>query len=116
MSLPVIHTAIPKRRYQYGEFALVVLGEIESGDAAAYHYLLGIVPEGKSQPELFVSAEKVAKKGEDRAFQMRLIAEQISQTVGYSDAWDDLEVFTADALALCAQLLNLKDEEAMRMA
>jgi hypothetical protein len=115
MSLPVIRTALPKRRYQYGEFLLVLLGDIESSDAVPYQYLMGIVPAGKNQPELFISAEKVAKKGEDQAFQMRVIAEQVSQTVAHSDAWDDIEVFSHDALALCAQLLNLQDEEAMRM-
>ena len=37
---PKIQRAIPKKRYQLGEFGVTVLGEIESPDIASYHYIM----------------------------------------------------------------------------
>jgi hypothetical protein len=42
MSIPTITTAIPLRRYQYGEFVVTVLGDIESPDAVRYRYILAV--------------------------------------------------------------------------
>ena len=49
---PVIRTAIPKRRYQIGPYSASLLGEIESGDARAYRYILAFVASGKREPEV----------------------------------------------------------------
>jgi hypothetical protein len=111
MALPVIKTAIPKRRYQFGEFSLVVLGEIESGDGISYQFLVSIIPEGKNAPELFISAEKCPpNQREAGIYQMRVLAEQASKTIKQSDRWQDLDEFMQDALALASELLNLSDE------
>ena len=116
MALPVIKTAIPKRRYQFGEFSLVVLGEIESDDEVSYHFLLGIIPEGKNHPELFISAEKnPPNQREAGIYQMRVIAEQASKTLEQSDRWQDLDEFVKDALALTTELLNLTDEQPVQI-
>jgi hypothetical protein len=56
MEAPKIQTAIPQRRYQFGEYTGVVLGEIESGDAVKYLYILAQRGEGK--PGFYVTAEK----------------------------------------------------------
>jgi len=112
MALPVIKTAIPKRRYQFGEFDLVVLSEIESGDGIPYHFLMGIIPEGAEAPELFISAEKCPRaQKEEGAYQMCVIAEQARKTLEKSDIWEDLDAFVNDALTLVSELLNLTDEE-----
>jgi hypothetical protein len=112
MALPIIKTAIPKRRYQFGEFTLVVLGEIESGDDIPYHFLMGVIPDGSSAPELFISAEKSPRnQREAGAYQMRVMAENTSKTIKKSDRWKNLEAFVDDALALVSELLNLTDEE-----
>jgi len=111
MALPIIKTAIPKRHYQFGEFSLVVLGEIESSDGISYHFLLGIIPEGKNAPELFISAEKcLPEQHETNIYQMRVLAEKASKTINKSDRWKDLDEFMQDALALVSELLNLSDE------
>lgn len=112
MSLPAITTAIPQRRYQYGEFTLVLLGEIETSDDVAYHYLLGVIPEGKAQPELFVSAEKnPPNQRTEGLYRLRVIAEQISQTLGHSDDWGDIDIFASDALKIVNKMMNLADEK-----
>jgi hypothetical protein len=115
MALPVIKTAIPKRRYQFGEFHLVVLSEIESGDGIPYHFMMGVIPEGASAPELFISAEKCprAQKG---AYQMCVIAEKARKTLEKSDRWEELDAFIKDALTLVSELLNLTDEEPRQLS
>ncbi len=116
MTLPVIKSAIPKRRYQFGEFLLVVLGEIESGDETSYHFLIGIIPDGATQPELFISAEPCPRSQADEgAYQMRVIAEKVSQTIKKSDRWCELEAFVDDALVVVSQLLNLTDEKPIQI-
>ena len=107
MSMPRIATAIPKRRYQLGDFSLVVLGDIESQDGRDYKYLMGVIPDGKSQPELFVSAEK--QKGQ--TYLMRVMAAQASQELDSSPTWNEVENFCLDAILVLKKMLNLMDEE-----
>ena len=116
MALPVIKTAFPKRRYQFGEFLLVILGEIESGDNIPYHFLLGVIPDGANTPELFISAEKCPhSQAKAEVYQMRIIADQMSQTLNQSERWCHLDEFVDDALTVVAKLLNLVDEEPVRL-
>jgi len=113
MALPVIKTAIPKRRFQFGEFTLVVLGNIESNDGVQYHFLMGVIPEGTQTPQLFISAEKFSNQ---KIYQLRVIAEQVSQVLEEkSERWENLEIFIQDALNLVSQLLNLSDERPVEL-
>jgi len=114
MANPAIQVAIPQRRYQYGEFLLIVLGDIESQDDIQYQYLVSIVPEGSNKPELFISAEKLPA-GNEHKFQMRVLAEKAGQIVGHSDHWDKLEVFCQDALKVFAQVVDLSDERPLQL-
>ena len=114
MALPVIKTALPKRRYQFGEFLLVVLGEIETEDNIPYHFLLGIIPDGANTPELFISAEK-CPRSQEGGYQMRIIADKISQTLNQSDRWGNLDDFVDDALTVVTKLLSLTDENPIRL-
>ena len=116
MALPVIKTALPKRRYQFGEFLLVVLGEIETEDNIHYHFLLGIIPDGANTPELFISAEKCPRsQAQEGGYQMRIIADKISQTLNQSDRWGNLDDFVDDALTVVTKLLSLTDENPIRL-
>jgi len=103
MAFPVIRTAIPQRRYQLCDFSLVVLCEIESSDGIEYKYLMGIIPQGKEHPELFISVEKVPAGGQ----QMCLHAEQNNQTLQGGGPWRDLDSFVEDALQIAAKLLSI---------
>ncbi len=53
MDAPKIQTAIPQRRYQFGEYTGVVLGDIESGDDVKYRYILALVREGEGRRRRF---------------------------------------------------------------
>ncbi len=103
MAYPTISSAIPQRRYQFGDFTLVVLSDIESTDSAHYHYLMGIIAQGKQQPELFISLENQPNS----APQIQLRAEHNSQCLPGGGPWKNLDSFIEDALRIAAKLLNL---------
>ena len=111
MALPQIATALPKRRYQLGEFALIVLGEIESKDSRKYQYVMGVIPEGGSRPELFITAER--RRG--GTYLMRVVAERAEQDLEESSSWNELENFCLDALLVVKKLLNLMDEQPIEL-
>ena len=111
---PKIDRAIPKKRYQLGEFGVTVLGEIESSDIPSYHYIMAFVPDGKNEPVLYVSSEKTPpNKRSDGSHQLRVINQAMSEVMDINDQWRDLEVFAAEALKLGAQMLSLGDEQAV---
>ncbi|MCW8917438.1 MAG: hypothetical protein OQL08_01275 [Gammaproteobacteria bacterium] len=112
MQIPKITTAIPQRRYQLGDFAITVLGEVESGDERAYRYLLATVQDGKGEPCLYVAALKVAGSEEDT---LRLIAPNMERDLDSSTAWRDLDHFCEQGISIVQQVLGLKDEQAHRL-
>ena len=113
---PQIRTAIPKHRYQVGDYAASLLGEIESGDHRAYRYILAFVPLGRKEPELYVCAEPTpsAERAEG-AYRLRVVSEALSELVDTDDRWGDLETFAAQALKLGAQALGLQREQVVRL-
>lgn len=111
MSIPNIRTAIPRRRYQYGEFVITVLGEIESDDPARYRYIMAVASEGDPKPGLFLSCERV---GQDN-FRLRVAMADGEQVLGESDALGDEETFSREALKIVATILNLGDEVPHRL-
>ncbi|GAB4298475.1 hypothetical protein [Sulfurivermis fontis] len=111
MSFPTITTAIPLRRYQYGEFVVTVLGDIESPDAVRYRYVLAVAQEGNPRPGLFVSAER----GTDGVCDLRVSMADGSQVLDSSPAFCDLELFVKEALQIVSTLLNLSDEMPHRL-
>lgn len=111
MSFPTINTAIPLRRYQYGEFIITVLGDIQSPDPVNYRYILAVAQEGNPQPGLFVSAER----GADGACDLRVSMADGSQVLDSSPAFCDLDLFVKEALQVISTLLNLSDEMPHRL-
>ena len=115
MNKPDIKTAIPVRRYQYGEFIVVVLGDIESGDANRYRYIAAVMREGEAEPGMYLTAERNLSSPEEGRYAMRLVMNDGAQVVRRSDDWDREEAFTLEALDIVSQVLNLGDEEPYRM-
>jgi hypothetical protein len=108
MPLPVIRTAIPKRRYQVGPYQAVVLGEIESPDAARYHYLLALVRPGETKPDFFVSCEKNPRsRVAEGSHRLRVLSATHDEERGSSDAYANVDAFAEAALAEAAQVLGL---------
>ncbi len=117
MSTPVIRTAIPKRRYQLGEFLITVLGDIESGDRIPYRYIFAVGRELESHPGLFISLEET--RGEELArgpFRLRLSMAEGEQVLGYGNQWRELDAFVEEASHVVKRVLNLDDEVPYRLA
>lgn len=113
---PGIGTAIPRRRYKVGGFTFVVLGDIESRDGREYRWILAAVVDGQSQPGMYITAERLPAAERARgAYGLRLILPGGSEVLDRSDAYRDLEAFTAAALNLARTVLNLGDEEPRRL-
>jgi len=113
MAFPNIQTAIPLKRYQYGEYGVTVLGDIESKDVAEYKYLMAFVKEGESAPVVFVSSElsPTDKRSEGR-YQLRVINSTMDEVMSVDDVWAQLEGFCEQGLNIGSQLLGLDDDEA----
>lgn len=110
MQAPRITTAIPKQRYQLGDYQAVVLGEIESPDPARYHYILALVPAGESKPGFYVTCEKNPRsRAAEGSHRLRVISAAFSEEMGSSDEWADVDAFAAQALALATRVLGLGD-------
>ena len=103
---PAIQTAIPMRRYSYGEFTLTVLGEIESGDDIRYTWIMAVIQGQNPEPGLYLTAEQSAGPGYD----MRIIMSGGEQLIGHSEQWSDLDVFVEEAVKVVSRVLNLSDE------
>ncbi len=106
---PAIKTAIPKRRYQVGDHAASLLGEIESGDGRFYRYILAFVPPGQREPVLYVCAEQTppAERAEG-AYRLRVVSELMSELVDTDDRWGELDAFAEQAIKLGVQMLGLQ--------
>lgn len=113
---PSIKTAIPKHRYQIGDYAASLLGEIESDDARQYRWILAFVPIGRREPELYVCAEHAppAERAEG-AYRLRVVSDALAEVVDSGDQWGDLEPFAQQALKLGTQVLGLQREAVLQL-
>ena len=106
VSKPVISTAIPLRRYRFGEFTLTVLGDIESPDAVSYRFIMAVVQGDDPEPGLYVTAEQGA--GED--ISMRIMMRDGDEVIGHSGLWRELDGFVDESIRIVSRVLNLSDE------
>jgi hypothetical protein len=117
MQAPKITTAIPQRRYQLAGYQAVVLGEIESLDAVRYRYILALVREGETRPELYVTCEKNPRsRAAQGSHRLRVISASIDDEIESADRFSDLETFSVEALKLAADMLGLGEAEPYRLA
>ncbi|MBI3570080.1 MAG: hypothetical protein HY082_03110 [Gammaproteobacteria bacterium] len=117
MEAPKIQTAIPQRRYRFGEYSGVVLGDIESSDAVKYRYILALVREGENQPAFYVTAEKnPRRRAQEGSHRLRVITHGLDEEIGCSDAWTDLDAFCTEAFNVAAKVLGLPDERPVPIA
>ena len=109
---PEIKTAIPKRRYQYGEFQITVLGDIESESAIEYRFIIAVMTESDPEPGFYLTAEtNSGQNAGDGKYQLRLIMRDGEQIITYDDQLANLDYFVEIGMKTISTLLNLKDEE-----
>lgn len=111
LNKPSIQRAVPQRRYQFGEFSMVILGDIESQDALNYRYILAVVRDGDPEPGVYLTCEA----GRNGRLQVRLVMRDGAEVIAEDPAYADLEVFATAGLDVLRQLLNLGDEEPYRL-
>lgn len=114
---PQISRAIPKRRYQIGDVSATLLGEIESGDARNFRYILAFVPSGRREPSLYVCSEPLkplAGPGGDH--HLRVINDAMSEVIDTAPQWGELDVFVDQALKLGVQALGLSGAQVTRLS
>jgi hypothetical protein len=113
---PNISTAVPKRRYQIGDYAATVLGEVESSDPRHYRYILALVPLGQRAPSLYVTCEATPpKESAAGAWRLRLINEAMAEVMDTADRWGDLDSFAEQGIKLAGQALGLQREQVIRL-
>lgn len=113
---PNIKTALPKRRYQIGDHAATLLGEIESGDGRAYRFILALVPMGEQEPVLYVTSEPSApeRRGQG-AYDLRVISEGLTDVLDTADRWESLDQFADQAIDLAQQVLGLRNQQVVKL-
>ncbi|QIK38117.1 hypothetical protein GWK36_09100 [Caldichromatium japonicum] len=113
---PLIQTAIPKRRYRIGGYVATLLGEIESKDGRRYRYLLAFVPEGASEPVLYVCSESSpSAERATGAYRLSLISESLNEFLDCNDRWGEIEPFAEQGLRLGCQVLGLPEGAISRL-
>ena len=116
MKKPGILTAIPKRRYQLGEYTVVVLGEIESNDGIDYCHIIAVIRGSDPEPGIYLTAEQVNPADSvNSGYTMRIIMYDGAEVIGASDTWNDRDVFVDEALGVVSRVLNLTDEVPYRL-
>lgn len=110
MNKPAIMTAIPKRRYKYGEFTVVVLGDVVSSDGIDYRYIMAVVKGQDSEPGLYVTAEKAGSKDRQADYTMRILMRDGAEVIATSPAWGELDTFVREGLEIVSEVLELSDE------
>lgn len=108
---PKIDTAIPIRRYQYGEFQAVLLGEIEASSSQNYLYILAVLREGADQPEVYITCEPQPTG----LFRVSVLSANSEQSISETSDWGKEEAFVDFALDGVQQMFGLSDETPVRL-
>ncbi len=117
MQKPNISTAIPKQRYKFGAYTIVVLEEIVSEAEVEYVYLLAGIKDGHNEPEIYITCEKASSDiSENGTHIIRVFAKQMDEhesgaVIDQSNSWQDREAFISYGLSGFKQMLGLDDEE-----
>ncbi len=109
MAIPHIQSAYPKKRYKYGEFLVTLLTDVVSKDAQQYTYLIAIMPEGKTQPEVYITYQAVSSQG-DVTYQIKVISEQDEHIINDDANPMGEGAFCDFALQGIEQMFGLTDE------
>jgi len=116
-AFPKIKTAIPQRRYRYGDYLVSVLGEIESGDERDYRFVTAFVKEGETQPQLYVVSERLpAGERAKGSHALRVINSSMDEVMDVDNRWQQMSVYVDQALQLGSQLLGLEQEVPYQLA
>ncbi len=109
MAFPTIQSAIPKKRYQFGEFAVTLLTDINSSDATSYLYAAAVLREGALKPEVYITCESTTSNNEN-TYRIRVLSEQDEHIISQDKQWRHEQKFCDYALQGIQQMFELTDE------
>lgn len=109
MPFPAIQSAIPKRRYQYGEFSITLLSDVSSNDPINYLYIVAVLREGASKPEVYITCEPITLNN-THAFRIRALSEQDEYIISENTQWHNEQLFCDFAMQGIKQMFELSDE------
>tara|TARA_R110002049_G_scaffold147342_1_gene310078 strand:- start:43393 stop:43740 length:348 start_codon:yes stop_codon:yes gene_type:complete len=109
MALPTIQSAIPKRRYQFGEFTITLLHDITSSDSVSYLFIVAVLREGASKPEVYITCEATTSN-EENTYRIRVLSEQDEYIISEDRQWRHEQAFCDFALKGIQQMFELTDE------
>lgn len=112
---PTITTAIPKGRYQIGDYSATMLTDIQSPDARQYRHILAFVPDGQREPRFYVCCESATDPASPRLCNLRVVSEALSEVVDSSERWADADAFAEQALELGVQALGLSRQQIVKL-
>ena len=110
MSFPHILSALPIRRYQYGEYSITLLSDVSSDDSISYLYIIAVVREGYDKPEVYITCEPY-RSNESQSYRVRVISEQEEHNISEDPQWKNEQKFCDFALQGIKQMFNLSDED-----
>lgn len=109
MALPTIQSAIPKRRYQFGEFTITLLTDINSSDPVSYLYIAAVLREGEPEPEVYITCEATTSNDEN-TYRIRVLSKQDEHIISQDKQWRHEQKFCDYALQGIQQMFELSDE------
>jgi len=109
MALPTIQSAIPKRRYQFGEFAITLLTDINSNDPVSYLFIAAVLREGSSKPEVYITCEAITAN-EESTCRIRVLSDLDEHIISENKQWRHEQQFCDYALQGIQQMFELTDE------
>ena len=111
MPCPTIKTAIPARRYKFGEYTITLLTDISSNDKTEYLFIAAVVKDGCSEPEVYITCEPISAP----TVRVRVLTEQSEHIIGEGAEWNKEQPFCDFALQGIEQMFALSDEQAVRI-
>ncbi|MDW3095337.1 MAG: hypothetical protein R8G33_06680 [Gammaproteobacteria bacterium] len=115
MALPVIQSAIPKKRYQFGEFTVTLLTDINSNDKASYQFIVAVLREGSIKPEVYITCE-VFTLNDAESYRVRVLSEKDEHIISEDKQWRNEQKFCDYALQGIQQMFELSDENPILIA
>ena len=109
MACPNIQSAIPRRRYQFGEFIVTLLSNISSADSSSYLYIAAVLREGNPAPEVYITCEP-DQTGNASGYRIRVLSADQEHLISQHSQWKDEQRFCDFALQGVKQMFDLSDE------
>ena len=109
MAFPTIQSAIPKRRYKFGEFIITILSDIETQNAESYLYVAAVLRDGSTQPEVYITCEPSTSENKN-SYLVKVLSKDGEHIISEDKQWKQEQKFCEYALEGIQQMFELTDE------